>query len=165
MSLITYEEKDHGIRVKHEPARVASQKKLSNIFKVYRYAGQQPRYDFALAVNGVLKTWSVAKGPSMSTKDKRLAIMVQDQRQAGDSMDDHRELWDYGTYNAPENGLTPEEMKRQFEKGILRFEVSGRKLNGAFSLIKIRGTEDCWLLTKQEDKYSVAGVYNSEFYR
>lgn len=157
MSIITYR-KSPGISTLPESFPVRP-KKVPYTFIVHRYKHPQLHYVFSIEVDGVKKNWSVSKGPSMSTRDKRLAVMIQDHWMSEADANDQRELWDVGTYQPDEGKLSD-----QLEKEHLKFKVSGRKLNGAFSLVKIKGTEDCWLLMKQEDKYAISGVYNSEYY-
>lgn len=160
MSTITYERPQSAVApAKHVESR--REKNYVGAFNVYRRNDLHDVYDFSLEFNGIRKTWSVSRGPSMSTRDKRLAIMMEHPVDYKES----DELWDHGTYQLAGGNPSFHEMFSYLEKGSLRLELTGKNLNGSFSLVKIKGTEDCWLMTKQEDKYSVPGAYRSEYYR
>lgn len=161
MSVITYEKKQ-TVRAVTGVLPARTKKVHEKTFAVYRDAEPQLHYIFTLQINGVSKSWSVSRGPSMSTRDKRLAIMIQDQWISNvEQGNAQRQLWDKGIYE-PENNNA--DILTLIQKGSITFKVSGRKLNGLFSLVKVKGTEDCWLLMKQEDQFAVAGSYNSEYY-
>jgi bifunctional non-homologous end joining protein LigD len=102
-------------------------------------------YDFRLEIGGVLVSWAVPKGPSMNPADKRLAIQTEDhpieyadfegvipdgQYGAGIVM-----VWDKGGYE-PEGERSPEE---QLECGEVKVVLHGKKLRGAFVLVRTGG--------------------------
>ena len=125
-------------------------------FVVHEHHAKRLHYDFRLEMDGVLKSWAVPKGPSMSPRDKRLAIMVDDhaleygtfegtipegQYGAGPVV-----IWDSGEYD-PVSG--------SIDKGRIEFYMNGKKLKGLFVLIKLKRGKNDWLLVKKKDEHSV----------
>ena len=128
-------------------------------FVVQKHAARRLHYDFRLELDGVLKSWAVAKGPSLVPGEKRLAVEVEDhpldygsfkgtipagQYGAGAVL-----VWDRGTWTSkgdPHEGL---------KKGQLDFTLDGDKLKGAWHLVRMRGKpgdkHDNWLLIKSDD--------------
>jgi bifunctional non-homologous end joining protein LigD len=121
-------------------------------------------------MEGVLKSWAIPKGPSLNPDDKRLAMMVEDHPY------DYRSfegiipegnygagtviVWDEGTYESLEpvkGGIKQQEktLLKQLHEGNLKFRLHGKKLNGDYALVYLKGREkNAWLLIKKEDKYS-----------
>ncbi len=107
-------------------------------------------------MDGVLKSWAIPKGPSMSPQDKRLALMVDDHPLEYGTFeaiipDGHYGagpvlIWDSGEYEYV-NGAT--------EKGHVEFLLKGKKLKGSFVLIKLKGKETEWLFIKKKDPYAL----------
>jgi bifunctional non-homologous end joining protein LigD len=117
-------------------------------------------FDFRLEIGGVLKSWSIRKGPSLNPKVRRLAVPTEDHPVeylkfqgtipegnygAGEHM-----IWDSGTFELHGEDSAEE----QFERGKLKFDLRGKKLKGAFSFFKL-GSRDQWLLVKSDDKNAV----------
>lgn len=136
-------------------------------FVVQKHVASRLHYDFRLEMDGVLKSWAVPKGPSLNPQDKRLAMMVEDHPYdyrsfegtipegnygAGTVM-----VWDEGTYEplAFENEPVKKQEKillEELKKGDLKFVLHGKKLKGAFALVKMKGKGDnSWLLIKKND--------------
>jgi bifunctional non-homologous end joining protein LigD len=116
-------------------------------------------FDFRLEIGGVLKSWSIRKGPSLNPQIRRLAVPTEDHPVeylefqgtipeghygAGEHM-----IWDSGTFKL----LEGESAEQQFEKGKLKIELSGKKLQGAFNFFKL-GSRDAWLLAKSKDQFA-----------
>src|SRR6202030_78837 len=105
-----------------EPAGRVRRGSRRRIFVVHKHDASRLHYDFRLAINGVLVSWAVPKGPSMNPADKRLAVRTEDhpleyaqfegvippgQYGAGTVM-----VWDLGKYEALENQLPEEQLIR-----------------------------------------------------
>jgi bifunctional non-homologous end joining protein LigD len=134
-------------------------------FVIQKHAASHLHYDFRLGWNGVLKSWACAKGPSYSTKDRRLAVQVEDhpmeyggfegiipkgQYGGGTVM-----VWDQGTW-WPQPGH--ENVDAGLRDGSLKFEMDGTKIHGKWTLIRMNGkaaneSKPNWLLLKEHDKY------------
>src|SRR5579859_976093 len=130
-----------------------------NVFVVQKHSARRLHYDFRLAVGGTLKSWAVPKGPSLSTSDKRLAVMTEDHPLeyggfegkipegsygAGTVM-----VWDRGSF-VTEGNLDAEQ---QIKKGEIKFILNGEKLRGSFVLVRLKQSEkgNEWLLIKHKD--------------
>jgi bifunctional non-homologous end joining protein LigD len=105
-----------------------------DLFVVHKHAARRLHYDLRLELDGVLKSWAVTKGPSLSPDEKRLAVHVEDhpldygefegripdgEYGAGSII-----VWDRGRWSPvgdPHEGLA---------KGHLEFELKGTKLKG-----------------------------------
>jgi bifunctional non-homologous end joining protein LigD len=163
MSLAEYRSK-RALTKTPEPAGRVRRSSRRRIFVVQKHDASRLHYDFRLAVNGVLASWAVPKGPSMNPADKRLAVRTEDhpleyakfegvippgQYGAGTVM-----VWDLGEYESLED-QSPEE---QLARGKIHIALLGEKLRGAFTLVKIErrpmysSRRDYWLLIKSRDE-------------
>ena len=136
-------------------------------FVVHEHHASRLHYDLRLEMDGVLKSWAVPKGPSMNPADKRLAIAVDDhpleygrfegiipegRYGAGPVV-----MWDQGTYELCE-GETSRPVA-QLASGSLKFVLHGKRLKGAFALVRLKGprtTGNEWLLMKKADPYAMS---------
>jgi bifunctional non-homologous end joining protein LigD len=133
-------------------------------FVIQKHAATRLHYDFRLELEGVLKSWSVPKGPSLDPKVKRLAMQTEDHPMAyadfegiipkGQYGGGTVLLWDRGTWEPLEG-----DPHKEFAAGNLKFRLKGTKLQGGFALIRLkprgprRGEDDgrSWLLIKERD--------------
>jgi bifunctional non-homologous end joining protein LigD len=184
MALEEYKRKRRFEDTPEPPPKV--EKKSGHRFVVQKHRATRLHYDFRLEMDGVLKSWAVPKGPSLDPADKRLAMQVEDHPvsyfdfegriPAGNYGAGAVIVWDVGTWEPlspiPVKGKfvpgTAAEAREMLQKGDFKFRLHGKRLNGDFALIHIKGrrpgskgTE--WLLIKKKDDYAVEG-YDIEAY-
>jgi bifunctional non-homologous end joining protein LigD len=135
------------------------------IFVVQKHMASHLHYDFRLEWRGVLLSWAVPKGPSLDPSVKRLAVPTEDhpleyaefegvippgEYGAGTVM-----VWDRGTW-IPEDP----DVDADLEKGELKFTLEGKKLKGAWVMIRARGgwsrssDKPYWMLIKHRDAFA-----------
>ncbi|MET9296139.1 DNA polymerase ligase N-terminal domain-containing protein [Streptomyces sp. NPDC003077] len=141
-------------------------------FVVQIHDASRMHFDFRLEVDGVLKSWSVPKGPSTDPHDKRLAVPTEDHPL------EYREfegvipkgeygggtviVWDQGTYQPLSHDRRGRAVPfaRSLEQGHATFRLDGTKLHGGYALTRFRGGgrsgggragEEAWLLVKSGD--------------
>jgi bifunctional non-homologous end joining protein LigD len=137
---------------------------LNLLYVFQKHAAGQLHYDLRLEMNGVLKSWAVPKGPSLTPGVKHLAVLVEDhpieyggfegvipkgQYGAGTVM-----VWDRGTWE-PRG-----DFHKDFDQGRLKFILKGQKLKGGWVLVRTgyKGQGKNWLLIKEKDAFAQSGL-------
>jgi bifunctional non-homologous end joining protein LigD len=142
--------------------------KNGGMFCIQKHAATRLHYDFRLAMEGVLRSWAVPKGPSLDPREKRLAVFVEDHPiDYGDfegviPRDNYGAgeviLWDRGVYKVidPPDGDAAECVRN----GKLDIELHGFKMRGAYTLVRThlqdggKSKQENWLLIKKRDQYA-----------
>src|ERR1700704_4204302 len=178
MALEEYKRKRRFEDTPEPPPKIEKQSK--HRFVVQKHRASRLHYDFRLEMENVLKSWAVPKGPSLDPADKRLAMQVEDHPVSyfdfegtipeGNYGAGTVIVWDVGTWEplspVPVNGEyvpgTDAEASAMLKKGDFKIRLHGKKLNGDFALIHMKGrrpgskgTE--WLLIKKHDEAVVPG--------
>lgn len=153
-----------GPRVGGEPA-----------FVVQIHDASTMHFDFRLEVDGVLKSWSIPKGPSGDPHDKRLAVPTEDhplgyrdfegtiaegEYGAGTVI-----IWDEGSYRNRSTDKRGHEIPfaEALAHGHASFRLDGHKLHGDWALTRFRegdGQREAWLLVRRG--HSSAGAATTD---
>lgn len=127
------------------------------IYLIQKHQASHLHYDFRLEIDGVLKSWSVPKGPSIDIGKKRLAVETEDHpieyakfegvippyNYGGGEVI----IWDRGSWQCDGDA------SEQYRKGSISFEIKGERLKGHWRLIKMKDPSNRnWLLIKSHDK-------------
>ena len=171
MSLRAYVEKRDFARTKEPKGRLKQSKKASGerSFVIQKHDASRLHYDFRIELDGTLRSWAVPKGVPYKKGDKRLAMQVEDhpleyknfegvipkgQYGGGTVM-----VWDQGTYEA----LTEDPLDA-LEEGKLRVALHGTKLDGEWTLLRMKGGAGKeWLLIKSgEDMRPISQKKDNE---
>jgi bifunctional non-homologous end joining protein LigD len=151
MSLRDYARK-RDFKKTAEPSGGRAAKRGGHRFVVQKHAASRLHYDFRLELGGTLKSWAVPKGVPYEKGERRLAVHVEDhpvsyldfegtipkgQYGGGTVM-----VWDQGTFEP----LSTAPLK-ELAGGKLHFVLKGKKLQGEWYLVRLRGGDE-WLLIK-----------------
>jgi bifunctional non-homologous end joining protein LigD len=140
-------------------------------FVVQHHIARRDHYDFRLEWDGALLSWAVPKGPSYDSRDKRLAVRVEEHPleyrnfegtiPKGEYGGGVVMLWDEGywePYGDVAQGLST---------GVLKFVLKGHRLKGKWALVRLKGKagekQENWLLLKEKDEYAKTADGISEF--
>lgn len=135
------------------------------VFVIQLHHASVRHYDFRLEVDGVLKSWSVPKGPSLRPGERRLAVEVEDHPLAyadftGDIPEGHYgaghvDLFDRGVWSSDGDPL------EAIAAGKLDFVLHGERLGGGWKLVRTGGRANerrsgkpQWLLIKRSDDFA-----------
>ena len=131
------------------------------LFVIQQHQASHLHYDLRLEHGGVLLSWAVPKGPSSNPQDKRFAAHVEDHPvdyaefegviPEGNYGAGHVIVWDRGLWEPLED------VGRGLEKGKLLFNLHGHKVQGKWTLVRMKGRSNKpneWLLIKEHDSYA-----------
>lgn len=164
--LSPYAAKRDFTKTKEPKPRVPKKPKNKTLsYVIQKHAARRLHYDLRLELDGVLKSWAVTRGPSLSPSEKRLAVEVEDHPldygdfegaiPKGEYGGGEVIVWDRGTWEGdgdPHRALT---------KGHLEFTIHGEKLHGRWHLVRMRQRRNekkpQWLLIKADDEAAREG--------
>jgi len=160
MGLARYHAKRHFDRTPEPQGKQPDARRSGLRFVVQKHAATSLHYDFRLEMEGVLRSWAVTKEPTEELGVKRLAVHTEDHPLEYASFEGeipepeygagHVEIWDRGTW------IPDDEPVAAFRRGRLKFTLKGRKLKGAWALVRMGNAQtrkrDLWLLMKLADR-------------
>ena len=145
-----------------EPQGMVSQSPAELRFVVQHHMAHREHYDLRLQWRGALLSWAVPKGPSCDTRDKRLAVQVEDHPLQYRNFEGTIPQGEYGggTVMLWDEGFWEPlgDVDEGLGKGSLKFTLKGRRLKGKWALVRLRPkageTRENWLLLKEKDEYT-----------
>ena len=136
-------------------------------FVVQKHDASHLHWDFRLEMDGVLKSWSVPKGPSVDPGQNRLAMRTEDhpldygnfegtipkaEYGGGTVM-----LWDHGRW-IPHPDKDP---RKTIREGHLHFTLEGERMKGEWVMFRLKGRPgqrgESWMLKKVTDDFAQPG--------
>ena len=162
-ALKTYQAK-RNFAITPEPAGGDEAEGEQLSFVIQKHWASRLHYDFRLELDGTMKSWAVPKGPSYDSKDKRMAVQVEDHPISYSSFEGTIPekqygagkviIWDKGTWEP--QAATPDPRKA-LAAGNLKFTLHGHKMHGNWVLVRMKDKgekQPVWLLIKEKDDYT-----------
>ena len=148
-----------------EPSGREDAKAGGNSFVVQKHAASHLHYDFRLEMDGVLKSWALAKGPSVDPAVRRLAMETEDHPLAyggfegiipkGQYGGGTVMVWDRGTWEPLGDP------RATYRAGRMKFLLHGDKMHGQWALVRMKRKAgertSAWLLIKDKDEHAAPG--------
>src|SRR5690606_8468931 len=171
MALEEYNKK-RNFKKTNEPKGEQERSDGQSRFVVQRHDATHLHFDLRLEIDGVLKSWAVPKGPSLSPKDKRLAVQTEDHPMKylnfegtipkGNYGAGEMTIWDSGTFQS----TTKDSLLKMLDAGDLKITFFGAKLRGDFALVrtKLEGNKPQWLLIKKKDEFATELDYDANLH-
>lgn len=160
-TLDTYNEKRDFKKTDEPEGKEKTTKDSALRFVVQKHDASRLHFDFRLEWDGVLLSWAVPKGPSNNSKDRRLAVQVEDHPfdykdfEGTIPKDEYGGgvvmLWDEGEWE-PQGDVA-----KMLIKGDLKMRLKGERMQGRWVLVRMKPKEgeadNNWLLIKEKDEY------------
>jgi len=150
VSLKEYRAKRRFTRTREPSVSMEKKPEDGLVYVIQKHRASHLHFDLRLEEAGVLKSWAIPKVPPNTPGIRRLAVRTEDHPLGyerfegtipkGEYGAGTVEIWDRGEYRLLESG--PDRMT---------VEISGRRLNGRFALIRIKareGGDKTWLFFK-----------------
>ncbi len=131
----------------------------AGVFVIQEYMTTARHFDLRLEVEGVMRSWTLPKGPSLDPSVKRMAIQVPDHAIEYNAFEGRTDagaviVWDRGHYE--QGGRVP--WPEALDRGHAVFVLHGEKLRGGFALQRTRvAAKSRWLLIKRRDEHALQG--------
>lgn len=162
-SLKKYRDK-RNFTVTSEPAEGGDANEDARAFVIQKHWASHLHYDFRLELDGAMKSWAVPKGPCYDPAVKRMAVQVEDHPIAYNQFEGEIPKGQYGAGKViiwDEGVWTPVgDPHKGYRDGHLKFDLQGRKMQGRWALIRLKGKETekqpPWLLIKDRDEHARA---------
>lgn len=176
MKLEEYNKKRDFTQTKEPEGELKKSNSDFPIFVIQKHNASRLHYDFRIEVEGVLKSWAVPKGLSTNTKERHLAMMVEDHPYSykdfegvipeGNYGAGEVIVWDEGTYTVPgakNKNEIEEKVLDGIKSGDIKLILNGKKAKGAYALVRFkRAGDNAWLLLKEKDEFVGSTFENEE---
>ena len=156
MSLSEYNKKRNFDRTSEPKGKLfKSKKKLK--FVVQHHFSSREHYDLRLEWNGVFVSFAVPRGPSYDTKDKRLAVHVEDHPISYGSFEGNIPEGEYGAGSVIlwDKGEWIPKGNVDFNSQV-KFTLKGERLKGDWTLVRFK--DDNFLLIKERDGSKIVNI-------